>query len=859
MQLHLTATHILVQPLPCRLHSLSQIDDVSSGSAILLLPHGIPAFYVQQHTADDATVSEFSDSLSHNGIAQTVSKDFARCYVPFRRVNDRQDGGITTIWPRGLILTTPSRPSLSAFPNTVGLPPPVPARQHATGLMPNMTIASSLTSLSLQPVVSLSALSGSMGTFVDAAIKERDRPKNELPRTIPVPQKIQAAQPIGSEPMLQESTGSDPLLPVSAASQSRPGPAQSYPSPLEMTVNRTEPPTIPSIPVPAVAEEPTVDSTPIPAPVVQPEEPAASQPAYPSSQNTLNPWESLGFSDGNFSFGGGGGMTSDPFAADMFTEDDFTFFDVPTVHNPSADMGTAPTGHSISTTLPNVMLSLSNQQDFGKLDASLMDWSMSENVAFSVVGETATTTTTRAVLSTSEFDLSAFQNDPQLMSLLAKPQATAPDIVLEGDSTIPSIQIQQLSGATPPSEDEEEEDETSNGFSALRFGKDHNLADEKYYNGKYSLPSPPPDHQMKSPKPAAYATVPVKDDSTKYSKAVGLLSSPLKSSTAREGDLRARYMAATHPSRAMLYKLAGTKRFWEVALLEPVVATAGSSPIEEAVESPSKKRRLTWGTTNEAWRNPTPPAEDSEDDEDDGDSSMADDEWNDGLDTNMDGIEPITPMGLYKPEVVPQHQQRHESPIRLLQSRFDRNWIVEHELVAPTDIVLPVVTSSASSLLSPYRSNAPLVPMSVPTPVSPEAQSSSNDGPMRLATNLAQRFAREAGKNPLWNSVVVAMREIGPLGPRARRDLWQVEIDVVVDALRRSKGTEWGKSIAEMVDSDEGELLLCRLIFIADFFFSRFQIRQYPLLPLNLPLLREMIPINRQLIISACFRRPRSI
>lgn len=790
MQLHLTATHILVQPLPYRLNALAQADELSGGSAILLLPHGIPAFYIQPHNVDDATVSEFSESLSQNGITQTVPKDFARCYVPFRRVNDHQDGGITTIWPRGLILATPARPSLPTFSNAV--PTALHSQQRP---MPTMTIASSLTSLSLQPAVSLAALSSAMGAFVDAAMKERERPKLEPSRNFPAPQPNPASQ---AEPMLETPAAPDaPPTTMSAPLPPRSGPAQSYPSPLEMTVSRTEP-----APVSAAAENPP--SNPIsepPVPAAQPEEISSTQPAeYPNSSQTaaLNPWESIGFSD--FGFGSRGGMSSDPFA---FTEADFTFFDVPAAHSSSADLGTQNAANG-NTALPDVMLALSGQtDDFGKLDTSLMDWSMSETAPFSVVGETAGTAA-HEVFSAADFDLASFPNDPQLMSLLEKPQAL-PEITLDGDSAaVPVQEDQRMTGETPRAEEEEEE-ESSSGFSALRFGKDHDLADDKYFNGKYSLPSPPPERKVtKSSKPI-YAALSVKDDSTKYSKAVGLLSSPLKSSTAREGDLRARYMAATHPSRAMLYKLAGTKRFWDMAALGP--STGNNSPVEESASaSPSKKRRLTWSSTNEAWRNPTPPAEESEDDDDeDGDSSMGgNDEWNDEADTPMDGVEPISPTGPYKSDVTQQQQQRHESPIKLLQTRFDRNWIMDHDLAAPMDISLPTA-STTSSLLSPYRSNAPLVPMSVPTPVSPEAQPSANEGPMRLATNLAQRFAREAARNPLWNAVVVAMRELGPLGSQTRRELWQAEVSVVLNALQRSKRTEWGKSIAEITESEDGK------------------------------------------------------
>jgi hypothetical protein len=676
---------------------------------------------------------------------------------------------------------------------------------------------------------------------------------------------VQEAHALEAVPL---ATTQHPVKPENAA-------AQSYPSPLEITVGRGDHITsaVHQQPQPIIELEtnPTaVDEAPIISGTGRPTEPPEDPPpssTHPSNplnpMNALNPlnplnninplnglsvggWDIGGFGDGGFGFGGGSGMTFDPFSTG-FTEDDFSLFDaVPVVHD-SAGQGIGQDGNGVGdssgssggqgtsgdeTALPDVMLALSGQaQDFG------MEWNMSEPGAagFTIIGEATALQDGAHRLETSDFDLSSFDN-PQLLALLGKPHV-GPDIVPEGDATIASIQPPHLDGSSSPLVEEEEQGlYATPGFGAVRFGKDHNVLDEKYYNGKYSLPSPPPDGptprttRPHMPKTADVSVEAVKDDSTKYSKAVGMLSSPLRASTAREGDLRDRYMAATHPSHAMLYKLAGTKRFWEVAsLVGPMprtglggnssgsVTPAVDGAVEASLESPSKKRRLTWGTINEAWRNPTPPAEDSgDDDEGDDDSSMAGDEaWGgeDDFDIHMDGVELTSPTtGYYSSKL----DLRHESPVKLLQVRFDRTWLVEHELVSPSDITLPIAPSFASSLLSPYKTNAPLVPMSVPTPVSPEAQSSSNDGPARLASHVACRFAKEVGRNPLWNAVVVAMREISPVGAKVKRELWPVEVDVVVDALQRSKGALWGKSIAEITESEEGASYLLRLLCGSD-------------------------------------------
>jgi hypothetical protein len=271
-------------------------------------------------------------------------------------------------------------------------------------------------------------------------------------------------------------------------------------------------------------------------------------------------------------------------------------------------------------------------------------------------------------------------------------------------------------------------------------------------------------------------------------------------------------MAATLPSKAVLYKLAGTKRHWEVPL--PTTPRGNDDKaVEEGtgggiLESPAKKRRLTWNATGEEWRNPTPPMEESEDEGDDGDSSVAgEDGWNEGMDLiGMDAAEPAFLSGSYKAD----GSMRFEDPIKLLNAQFDTLWIIEHEYVSPTDLILPPPGPSmtSTSSMTSRRSSVPPAPASVPTPVSPEALMGGNDNSNRLTVAVAQQFAQEMGKNVMWSTVVGAMRAFTPSSLTRKGDLLQADVNVVLDALRTTK-VEWGRSIEDFVEVNDGLYIFC--------------------------------------------------
>jgi mediator of RNA polymerase II transcription subunit 13 len=348
------------------------------------------------------------------------------------------------------------------------------------------------------------------------------------------------------------------------------------------------------------------------------------------------------------------------------------------------------------------------------------------------------------------------------------------------------------------SDDENELEES--GFGALNFGRDRGALDQKYSNGKYSLPSPPPDDRSRS----ANYTRGQQTGEEKSKKGNGGRSEPWKSTTARDGHLRARYMEATHPSRAMLFQLAGSKRDWGSFSMSQ--AGASTEPVTDPTATPAKKRRLTWSMSGETWRNPTPPMDDSEDEGDDAESSIAgEDEWSGDFDLGVLGIDTEAHNGQQKQDgLLPP-----EDPTRLLQAHFDYDWILKNEVALPSDLSLPNETTPHT--VSSRRSSVPPAPVSVPTPVSPEAISGhSNDTPAKLLPSVAQQIAKQVECNPLWNSVTTAIRVAYSSHQFNHDDVWQGEVDALSKSLHKLRWTDWDVTIADSVESEDCKLNIRR-------------------------------------------------
>jgi hypothetical protein len=702
----------------------------------------------------------------------------------------------------------------------------------------------------------LDALSTAMGTYVDASMKDRDRPGRQNGSQVqPVSQqmRLQQGAPNQSEQASQASSSTQHLQASSSAMQPQqvpepipesiqpaPAAAQSYPSPLEM-LNQ------PQSHSASAAPAPLATSNEGPAPVDDPP-PTQPQHTYSAQQMPIDSWDfgsgSFGASNGfgssaGFGLGGDSGMFSDPFSAAMFTDADFNFLDVPTVPATTA-AALADQAHN-GDHLGDMMMDFNSTAQtstggYVKLETGMLDW----NLEFS--------STTPGNVNPSIDDAAHLQQifgveniDAELSSSLLGPKtpgltldASAIQIRLDSNSpmNLDRVGSEEIGGDEVPAA-------ASEGFLAVRFGKAIELADEKYTSGKYSLPSPPPDDHTptsRSPIPLRRMNstptiwpTPSKEGGwmTESRPSISRMNTakpplsrtnttaptgPWKSSTAREGDLRSRYMAATHPSSAVLYKLAGTKRHWELPL--PTTPRGNDDKAmdedkEEGIsESPAKKRRLTWNVTGEEWRNPTPPMEESEDEGDDGDSSVAgEDGWNEGMDLiGMDAADPAFLSGSYKAD----GSMRFEDPIKLLNAQFDTLWIMEHEYVSPTDLILPPPGPSiaSTSSMTSRRSSVPPVPASVPTPVSPEALMGGNDNSNRLTAAVAQQFAQEMGKNVMWSAVVGAMRAFTPSSLARNGDLLQADINVVLDTLRNAK-VEWGRSIEDFVEVNDGLSIFC--------------------------------------------------
>jgi hypothetical protein len=813
MRLYLMRTHILVQPIPLRLGTIAPIEEAVIGSAILLLPHGIPAFYLGQHIADDRTVSSFSETIGQNCKHNEISNDFARCFIPIRHLNESQDGALTTIWPRKLMLSTPERPKLPIISTSVQSPMSATFKEDRTRLSGGAPLY--LTSLSLRTNPNLVNLSSSLGIYVDSAMKERERPKSDLPRSI---QASTSQKQLDTPEVAPFSLVSQPVQhvqPMEIVPQGNlaPAAAQSYPSPLEMMAIRanvnpeaTSNDLPSSEPQSLVANQtPVQDVIPAEAPRVD-DSSATAQSQYSASHTAMDPWDSVSFGMGNFGFPDTPGMGFNPFSSTSMAQDDFNFnlFDIPTVPPESIEMDppsvSQPPHDANANSLPDIILALANQAtegEFPKLESSLMQWHDSDASGPYPSAPSLETNSTLLTDATQmmqpNFTLDPFGNLVHSSNMIDTSSSS---------SVIPLLSDMSL-GAEISKEIDEEMAESETGFLALRFGKDHHLADEKYSSGKYSLPSPPPDGTDSRPPLSRLPSLYKKQKEDPRQKP-NLPASPVRSSTAREGELRARYLTATSPSRAMLVKLAGVKRNWDV---ESVLEAYGSPEAHingiPNSESPAKRRRLTWGSSNEAWRSPTPPKEQNEDDDDDADTSLAGDEdWEADMNTAVDDPEVNGSIDWHKFDIFTQQQD----PIKLLQASFNFLLIKEQELATPVDINLPDISSFNSTRLSNVFQMP--APVSVPTPVSPEALPGGNDATVHISTRMASQVARQLCFNALWRAAVIATGTLDFAQSHSRRVVSSSELNALIRILKGTHMTRWGKTVSEVCAEDESWFLM---------------------------------------------------
>lgn len=788
MQLHLMATHILIQPVPRRLITLTPLREASLGAAILLLPQGIPAFCIGQQGADDRVVCEFLDSLGQKDNQVMITNDFIRCYIPVRNISHQQDGGITTIWPRDLVLATPLRPPLPTLPHTnvpIQKPPSTPPR-----FQPNDHLALVLTSLSLHSSVDMSTLSTAMGAYVESIMKERDKPRVDPARLHPPNAQAEglAANP-SNDPLLETARPSHTMA-LSLSS----GPAESYPSPLEMLVDRVQSSILPELDLSSTHTD-TDQHLSSSAALETNYEPPRTSEDIPSSTNpftmpqTLESWDPSGVT-APFDFGGAVTTSYDPFASGtMFTEADFNIFSSQLPETSTTDIVDS-VGNIVSSALgEDVLMALSDQpqpEDFAKLDASLIDWNFAQDTvpfAMPAVEEIPSGLATTAQMFQTNLEIEPFGVDLPMITPSKTPGA------LEAPNSSHSIKFQlSLDSPAPFTGEKDYEVDEDAGFLAVQFSKANNIADEKYSSGKYSLPSPPPDtNDSRSPIPKST------NPHARQKKTLNALDDagrPWKSSTTREGDLRARYMAATQPKQAMLAKLSGTKRPWSQ---NPAVELGFET---NSTQSPLKKRRLTWGTGNEAWRHPTPP-EDYLDSRDDGDSSLDGDEFgaDDGQDDPFQTGDPLAPVLDLKSDA----HVCTQDPVKLLQASFNCGWLADHNFVLSSDLILP---TSKLSIFSNAHTPSFTMPISVPTPVSPDAINSHSEPSSKLTTNIARHFAKEAGNNTLWYSTSIAMAALTLEPSNDRIAICQAETVGLAEVLKAASNLSWGKSIAEIAEAD---------------------------------------------------------
>ena len=119
IHIHLTAMDLVVQLNPQRLPSSPPLFACPVGTSLLLMPHSTPACYLGTYAGSTtSSFVEFEENIVGWGIPRCrITETFLLCWVPLRRLQERQDGGAVVLWPKELSLVNPSSPKLPFTPS----------------------------------------------------------------------------------------------------------------------------------------------------------------------------------------------------------------------------------------------------------------------------------------------------------------------------------------------------------------------------------------------------------------------------------------------------------------------------------------------------------------------------------------------------------------------------------------------------------------------------------------------------------------------------------------------------------------------------------------------------------------------
>ena len=518
------------------------------------MPHSTPAYYLGTYAGSTTpSLLEFEENIVGWGIPRSfITEPFIVCWVPLRRLQERQDGGAIVLWPKALSLVNLSSPKLSFTPSV-----PFPTKPESLpSILHQLNAPQSESSLSAgnSETLDLPSMATAMGEYIDSIIKERQR-RPDLPSTSRNPIEVSPTQPNFPSSAL-----------IGAQGDFATG-AINYPSPPDQNLADL----LRAIPMNPMMQTPVMEpASSLPEPPLPPE----PEPEPEPQDHPMGSWDPFFTGVGNISDGidstmfdsiNATGLDGLNAFSTVYNDDDFNFFDAPaTISDTVIADGPATSGRDIDFGIPTI--------DWTKLTAGAptttptfqSHGTATGGVTFQLpgIGQPSPTPKTNAEFSS-----------PHHHATVTPSPAKTPFSVMH-DIEIPSV----MQADAPPDSDM---------FCKIEFvdSEMFDEADDKYLRGKFSLPSPPSDlpvdarvHHLQN-KP--------EEDKKKKRKI------PWDSGLVRGGDIRTRYIDATNPRLGILHAISGGL----------VKSTRMSK------EQPAG-RKLQWKAEDEPWRRlATPPAE----------------------------------------------------------------------------------------------------------------------------------------------------------------------------------------------------------------------------------------------------------
>ncbi|KAF9458006.1 mediator complex subunit 13 C-terminal-domain-containing protein [Collybia nuda] len=283
-------------------------------------------------------------------------------------------------------------------------------------------------------------------------------------------------------------------------------------------------------------------------------------------------------------------------------------------------------------------------------------------------------------------------------------------------------------------------------FDPIPFSSYHRVADGKYANGKFSLPSPPDEEDRTEPLQLTSKFFPTF----------------ATSSTTPASDWRSKYLAATDPRIGVVRKLKRKMTFEQGG--RELVRSSSSTKLSPA-----------WMREREEWElSTTDQAMKDEDTKSDPESEEDDD----FADVESPVVSrPSTPPPVYLPL----------GPT-LLQTQF------QHSYLLPLSVPLrpPGAAVAATNII-------PMAPLtSVPTPVSPAATMGAATEKSKSLEAAAFTVATEVVENSLWADAWCTTP-----GPRVLTEVWPADVKAIDTILKAVPGLEGPLDIGTLFDATQ--------------------------------------------------------